>query len=217
MDGVIAELAAGSTLAIYTMVLIAGLSAIYEKMRAIGLNDALALYINRKLVHALAAGIATLTIPYIFQTPVIPAILSLLLAALLAAARLKGGLKWFQTGRDANEITFVVSWGASLAGVWLATGSMMLALIPPLYISIGDAITGFTRAALIGRREKHWIGNIAMAAFTIPLGIALLGLPWGVIVGGAAAVAERIDRPVDDNVAIALVTSLLVAAAARLG
>ena len=217
MDGIVSELVAGGTLAVYTLVLIASVSAIYEKMREMGIGENLAVYISRKLIHALAAGVATLTIPLVFHTPLIPATLSTLLAAALIIARRRGGMKWFQTSRDANEVTFVLSWGASLTAVWLATRNMTLAIIPPLFISIGDAVTGFTRAAVIGRREKHWIGNLAMAAFTVPVGILLLGPLWGTATGIAAAIAEKIDRPVDDNVAVALVTTMLVVAAAKLG
>lgn len=217
MDGIVSELAAGGTLAIYTILLIAGVSAVYEKMREMGLGDSLAVYVSRKLIHALAAGIATVLVPLVFHTPLVPAALSAALAALLVAFRRKGGMRWFQTSNDANEVTFVVSWGASLTAVWLATRNMTLAILPPLYISIGDAVTGFVRAAVLGRREKHWVGNLAMSAFTVPVGVALLGPIWGVVTGAAAAVAERINRPVDDNVAVALVTTLLVIAAAKLG
>ncbi len=217
MDGIVSELVAGGTLAVYTMVLIAGVSAIYEKMREMGMGEGLAVYISRKLIHALAAGIATLIVPLVFNTPLIPAALSTLLAVALLAARRRGGMRWFQTSRDANEVTFVLSWAASLTAVWLATRNMTLAIIPPLFISIGDAVTGFARAAIVGRREKHWIGNLAMAAFTVPVGVLLLGPLWGSVTGLAAAIAEKMDRPVDDNVAVALVTTMLVVAAAKLG
>ncbi len=211
MDGLLFEAAAGGVMALYTLFLVESLSLIHAKLREKGVPEHLATYLNRKFIHAFTAGVVAVLTPFLFNTPFIPFTLSMLLAAILAYARRKGGMSWFQEKRDANEVTFAVAWGASLLATWLATRNMMLAVLPPLYISIGDAVTGFTRALVAGRRVKHWSGNIAMAAFTVPLGYLLLGPP-GILVGVAAALAERIDKPVDDNIAVALVTTLGVVA-----
>ncbi len=207
------EFAAGGALAAYTLIFLATVSELYERMTLSGIPEHLARYINRKIIHAFAAGVATLVTPLAFNTPLVPLALTLGLAALLVYARRRGGMRWFQDDRDANEVTFVVAWGLSLALVWLVTGDKWAAILPPLYISFGDAVTGFTRALVVGRREKHWSGNLAMAALTVPVGVAILGPLWGTVAGVAAALAERIDRPIDDNVAVAVVASLAAIAA----
>ncbi len=207
MNGLLFEAAAGGVMALYTLFLVEGLSLVHAKLREHGIPDHLATYLNRKFIHAFTAGIVAVLTPSVFDTPFIPFILSLMLAAALTYARRRGGMRWFQEKRDANEVTFAVAWGTSLLVTWLATRNMMLAVLPPLYISIGDAVTGFTRALVTRRRVKHWSGNITMAAFTVPLGYLLLGPP-GIIVGIAAALAERIDKPIDDNIAVALVTTI---------
>ncbi len=211
------DLIAGGVLTIYTLLIIQALSDFYAKLVGMGIHERLAVYINRKLVHALAAGVVTVLTPVMFRTPFIPAALSFALAGILfMLKRRRGGLRWFQTGEDNNEITFSLAWGASLLAVWGATGNMTLAILPPLYISVGDAITGFTRAIIVGRREKHWVGNLAMSLVTVPTGYAVLG-PIGALIGMAAAIAERLDKPVDDNVAIAAVTAVGVIAAHMAG
>ncbi len=212
MDGFALEAAAGGIMALYTLFFVGGLSTLYERLREMGLPAHVVVYINRKAIHAFTAGVVTLLTPIFFHSPLIPFTLSMILAAALALARRKGGMKWFQEKGDANEVTFAIAWGSSMLATWLATRNMWLAILPPLYISIGDAVTGFTRALIAKRRVKHWSGNIAMAAFTVPTGYALLG-PWGIVIGVAAALAERIDRPVDDNIAVAVVTTLGIIAA----
>ncbi len=206
------ELIAGGVLTLYTFLVIQALSDMYAKLVNAGIHERLAIYLNRKLVHAAAAGMVTVLTPILFNTPYVPAALSYMLAAILALSKKMGGMRWFQTKEDNNEITFSIAWGSSLLITWFATGSMLAATLPPLYISVGDAVTGFTRAAVIGRREKHWIGNLAMSLVTIPAGYAVLG-PAGVFMGAAAAIAERIDKPVDDNIAVAAVTTIGVIAA----
>ncbi|AEM39260.1 hypothetical protein Pyrfu_1402 [Pyrolobus fumarii 1A] len=209
------EAIAGGVMALYTLIFVNSLSVLHMRMLEKGIPENLAVYINRKIIHAFTAGIVTLITPLMFNTPFVPLALSLVLAGILAIVRRKGGMKWFQTSDDANEITFPIAWGLSMTIVWMFTHDMYQAILPALYISFGDAVTGFARAVVIKRREKHWIGNLAMAAVTIPLGVAILG-PMGALVGIAAAIAERIDKPIDDNIAVATVAtvSILVLCAA---
>ncbi|MCC6057057.1 MAG: dolichol kinase, partial [Desulfurococcaceae archaeon] len=124
----------------------------------------------------------------------------------------KKELEWFQTKDNAYEVNFCIAWGASILILWLALGDPWKAIVPALFISFGDAVTGVVRNAVFGKRTKHWLGNMAMACTVIPIGYMLTGIV-GAIAGAIASAIERLEfGPIDDNILIALssTTTLLL-------
>ena len=83
-----------------------------------------------------------------------------------------------------------------------------MGILPILFMSIGDAITGIVRNVLYKKRNKSWWGNLAMASFSMIIG-TMMGFA-GILAGAAASLIEHFDfKPIDDNVLIPI-TSLSI-------
>ena len=108
------------------------------------------------------------------------------------------------------EVNFCIAWGTSLVILWLLTGDPWISIIPAIAISFGDAITGVVRNKVFGRRTKHWIGNVAMAILTIPIGYIID--KWaGVTAMIGASIIERMEyNPIDDNLLIAFTATAIL-------
>lgn len=182
----------------------------YEYMRGHGLPENVAIYYNRKIIHILAGGLAAIVIPYFFTTPLLPFIMALLLGAVTYTFHKKGRLLyWFQVEKNMYEVSFCIMWGVVIALGWIVSnGNFWFGILPVLFMSIGDAVTGLVRNTMFKRRTKSWWGNLAMAAVSIPMG-AVLGVA-GIIAGAIASFIEHFEyHPIDDNITVPL-TSFLV-------
>lgn len=197
---------------VYIMLLLRFTKTLYGYMVKKGLRHNVAVYYNRKIIHIMAGGVTALIVPYIFTSPLIPTVFALVIAAMLYVPHSRGRtLSWFQVLDNAYEVNFCVAWGLSLLAVWLIKGNPYYAIVPPLFISLGDAVTGVIRNYVYGNRTKSWIGNIGMLAVTVPLGLCCAGLP-GAIAAVASTVVEHFEFPpyLDDNVLIALTATLII-------
>ncbi len=211
---ILPELAKTSVMVAYVFTMILLLKSVHTHLVIRGWTRDQASYITRKLVHLLAAGPVTLTLPFVFKEILVPASVSIILGLGFWLAKRRGKLMdWFQTRDNNNEITFMIAWGASIAILWKLTGSPLLSILPAAYISIGDGVTGLVRVSIIGRREKHWSGNLAMLTVTLPLSMAVAGLP-GFLSALASSIAEKIQLPhIDDNITITGTSVLILALA----
>jgi phytol kinase len=211
-----ADLARSIPLALMVLGVVYATKPFYHYMRGRGLPHNVAVYYNRKTIHAAGGGLVALLVPYIFREPLIPALMAFLLGGFLWYMRHSGRLMyWFQVPENSYEVNFTLAWGTSLLILWPLLGSARLAVIPALFIAFGDAVTGVVRNTLFARRTKHWAGNIAMLAVTAPLGYIYGSLP-GLFAGIIASFVERYGfPPIDDNILIAL-SSLAVLLAAPL-
>ncbi len=204
-------------LAAYVLAVIYVTRHLYSIMRSWGLPHNVAVYYNRKIIHVAAGGVVAVLTPALFTSPLIPSIAAFAMAALLYAARRIRLMEWFQTPDNMYEVNFNVAWGVSLLALWILLGDPWLAVLPALFISLGDAITGAVRNMLFARRTKHIAGNIAMALVVVPMGYAAAG-DIGAIIGLAASLAERLELgPIDDNIIVALVASAGLLASRWLG
>jgi hypothetical protein len=196
------------------------LSVVYFTKRAYmymlkkGLKRNVAVYYNRKLIHILAGGVVAFITPYIFTSPLIPLMFALVIAVILYIPHYKSReLSWFQVEDNAYEVNFCIAWGLSLFVVWIVLKNPYYAIIPPLFMSLGDAVTGIVRNAVYGERTKSWIGNIAMLAVTLTIGCCYTGV-HGIIPAMFSTIIEHFEIPplLDDNVLIAAVstTSLIL-------
>ncbi len=183
---------------------IVGLTKIlYSWMRSRGLPHRVSVYYNRKVVHMLAGGVMALLTPHVFTSYVMPLIASLLLAALLYIPHRTGRLLyWFQVEDNIFEVNFCIGWGLSVAALWIVLNDPFKAVVPAMFIAFGDAVTGLVRNTVFRRRTKHWLGNLAMVAVVVPLGLLYAGFP-GLAAGVVASVVERYEfPPIDDNILI---------------
>lgn len=197
----------------YVMTVVYGTKLVYEALRGRGVPHNVAVYYIRKIIHAAAGGVVAVLTPFIFTRPHIPALMAFALAGFLYYHRSRGRLLyWFQTRENAYEVNFTIAWGAGLWILWTTTGDPRLAVLPPLFIAFGDAVTGVVRNAIFARRTKHWVGNVAMALVAVPLGFALAGVT-GALAGIVASVVERFEfPPVDDNVLIVAASTAVILA-----
>lgn len=186
----------------------------YTLMRRKGLQERVAIYYNRKIIHILAGGLAALIVPHVFSTPLLPLALALLLGLFTYIPHRTGRLMyWFQVEENMYEVSFCVMWGVIIALGWIiSSGNFWIGIVPILFMSIGDSATGLVRNMLFKKRTKSWWGNLAMAAVSIPMG-AVLGLA-GMIAGALASVIEHFEYPpIDDNITVPIVsfTILIIA------
>jgi dolichol kinase len=174
-------------------------------MKNRGITNNVAIYYNRKIIHIFAGGLCALVVPFLFTTPIYPFIMAILLTLLTYIPhKLNRLMYWFQTEKNMYEVTFTMMWGIILTLGWiLYEGDFRLGVIPILFMSVGDALTGIVRNYLYGKRTKSWWGNLAMAAVSIPIG-ALLGIA-GILAGGLASIIEHFEvYPLDDNITVPL-------------
>ncbi len=190
--------------------------AFYRWAKKRGMPENKIVYYNRKIIHMAAGGLVALLVPFFFETPVLPFVLSMVLALLTYIPHRTGKLMyWFQVKDNINEVNFCIMWGVVITLAWLVFGMTKEAywygVIPVVFMSFGDAVTGIVRNALYGHRTKSWYGNLAMLAVTVPIGAVAVGLP-GAIAGILSSIVEHFEIPgvIDDNITVPLVGFLTI-------
>lgn len=208
----IEEIVAASILLAWVIFVVMVLTrSLYSFMRKSGLEPNVAIYYNRKVIHILTGGLCAALIPLIFKSFILPLIMSLFLAAFLLSRHRRGRLMyWFQTNDNAYEVSFCIMWGLIIALGWiLADGDFRIGVLPVIFMSVGDAITGIVRNTIYKKRTKSWWGNLAMALFSMSTG-AIVGLA-GIIAGAAASLIEHFEfKPIDDNVLVPAASFLIL-------
>ena len=165
-------------------------------------------YVGRKIIHIFCGGIIALLIPVFYVGYYEYVILSAYgLGIYLLFWRKYNLLYWFQVEDNMYEVHFPFAYGTTLLiGVLLQ--NIMVGLIPLLFMSFGDSVTGLVRAFTQKRQVKSLDGSLAMFFVCSTIGHNFLGL-YGIMVGAVATLVEKIPG-VDDNVTVPLVTALLV-------
>ncbi len=192
---------------------------LYGVLRSRGLSHNVVVYYNRKIIHVLAGGVVALLVPHVFSSPLVPFALAMVLAVLVYIPHRTGKLMhWFQVEDNMYEVNFCIVWGLTVLLLWLTLGNPLYAVLPPVFMSFGDATTGVVRNMLYGRRTKSWVGNVAMLATTLPVGYYYAGLT-GAVAAVVASIVEHYEVPpvLDDNVLISLSTAGVLVASRVLG
>ncbi|RLE54961.1 MAG: dolichol kinase [Thermoprotei archaeon] len=205
------EVITGCILFIYVIAVVYGTRLLYDRMRRRSTPHNVAVYYCRKVIHMCAGGVVAILVPHLFSSPLIPLVSALVLAILNYIPHRTGKLMyWFQVPDNMYEVNFCIAWGLFLFILWYVLGSPYPAILPLLFISFGDAVTGIVRNAVFRRRTKHWIGNIAMATVSIPLGFLYAG-SVGVLAAVVATLAERFELgPIDDNMLIPITSTIVL-------
>ena len=211
-------------LTIYTVSITFLTKKTYDLMVKKGIKKKDAVYYNRKIVHIFAGGVIALIVPIVFSSSIYPLFcgLSITIITYLSHKSRRGKmLYWFQTEDNLNDVSFCFMWGITIFVLWEVMGAMgntgapWIAIIPAVFVSFGDGVTGIARNTLFKKRTKHPIGNVFMAAVCIPLGYFLAGF-GGIAIGGAIAaiVASTMERyefgPIDDNILITISSSIVL-------
>ncbi|MDW8063292.1 MAG: hypothetical protein RMI43_03900 [Candidatus Caldarchaeum sp.] len=178
---------------------------LYQMMIDRGVRHNVAVYFNRKIIHVLTGGVAALVVGFFFKTFTLVA----LMVAVLAVGnylphRRRKLMYWYQVEENMFEVHFIIMWGLVM-GLGFLIGDVRMGVVPILFMSVGDGVTGFVRNAVYRRRTKSWWGNVAMAAFCIPVGFWIMNIP-GAVAGAAASLIEKIEYGrIDDNITVPLV------------
>jgi phytol kinase len=189
----------------------------YRKMVSLDMPHHVAVYYNRKIIHILAGGVVAVLVPFIFKTftPIL-ALVGVLSVGNYLPHRLKRLNYWYQVEENMYEVHFIIMWGLVM-GLGFLLDNVMMAVLPILFMSVGDGVTGIVRNALFRRRTKSWWGNLAMAAFCIPAGFMLQGV-FGGLAGALASVVEKFEfGPIDDNITVPLSGFLVLLIASMTG
>ncbi|BFI76160.1 phosphatidate cytidylyltransferase [Sulfurisphaera ohwakuensis] len=172
-------------------------------------------YVARKAIHMLGGGVVAVVSPFVFTSPLVPIIASYTLMTYLIVRRIKDGIMgWFQEKDNYGEIFYTFSYGTLLLIMWVIDGNywstkdVFIPLLPILYMSFGDGVTGIIRNYVYKRRVKGFWGSVGMAIVCIPLGYYLFGL-YGAISGIIATVVEALPL-VDDNLSIPFISFLFL-------
>ncbi len=198
-------------LSIYVILVIFATLPIYKILVLRGVPENSARYYVRKLIHMFAGGIVAVLVPHLYTSPLFPLLASIALAVLLVLARRYRPFYWFQTPTNAYEVNFVLAWGLSIFILWHIFPDPFVAVLPAIFISYGDAVTGIVRNAIFGYRTKHWYGNVAMAIVCIPVGFLYAGF-YGLLAAIVATIVEKVEiGPLDDNILIALTSTVILA------
>lgn len=170
-------------------------------------------YYNRKIIHIPAGGLVALIVPFVFKTPYMVLILVIILAILTYIPHKTGKLMyWFQTPDNMYEVHFIISWGIVMILSWIFfDGNWWYGVVSVSFMAFGDGITGIVSNTRYNQRTKAWIGNIAMAFVTIPIGYLVFGF-IGRLAGLIASIVEHYEvKPViDDNITVPLTSFLII-------
>jgi len=173
-----------------------------------------ATYFGRKIVHLFGAGFVTLSIPFLFREPFLPFLSALILAIYTWFFHKRERVfQWFQIKNDFKVVDFSIMWGLSILIGWFFDKTFWLGVIPALFMSFGDGVSGIVRNLKYKKRSKAWEGSLAMLVCCVIIGGLKIGL-IGIIAAILATVVEKAvpaDSDIlDDNILIPLVSFLIL-------
>ncbi|MEM0440592.1 MAG: hypothetical protein QXF45_05185 [Candidatus Caldarchaeum sp.] len=176
----------------------------YDYMRARGAPHNVAVYYNRKIIHVLAGGVAAVAVAGFTNYTTVAVMVAVLGVGNYLPHRNKKLMHWYQVEENMFEVHFIIMWGLVM-GLGFLLGDVRLGVLPVLFMSVGDGVTGFVRNAIYRRRTKSWWGNLAMIFFCVPVGFALMNVA-GAISGALASLIEKFEfGKIDDNITVPLV------------
>lgn len=188
----------------------------YEFLVNRGVKKEKAIFSSRKFIHIWAAGLTSFAVPFLFSSPTVPFIASLILAAITYIPHKKDKLMdWFQIRGNIDEVYFLITWGFTLLAIWLIVGSPYPAVLPGIFLSVGDAIAGEVRNILYESKNKSIVGNIVMMVFNCIVGYLFFGF-IGFVAGFFSALVEKFEI-IDDDISVPLVSTIIIILGVLLG
>jgi len=167
-----------------------------------------ATYFGRKAIHIFASGLIALSLPFLFKEPFLPFLSALILALYTYLPHRKKQLyQWFQAKDNLREVNFCLMWGLVILIGWFFDKSFWLGVIPALFMSLGDGVTGIVRNLKYKKRIKAWEGSLAMLIVCVLIGLKI-GLP-GIIAAISATIFERFEF-IDDNISVPIISFLVL-------
>lgn len=204
------------SLVAYSITVTLSTKKLYQWMMGKGVEKHVAIYYDRKVVHIFGGGISTLFVPFVFESPIFPLMIGIILAIFTYIPYYRDKiLYWVQTEENMNDVKFCIMWGVIVFLLWYSLGSPWIAIIPPAMMAFGDGITGVSRNFFFKKRTKHPLGNVFMLAVCLPIGYFFAGFEglafWGVLAALVATFVERYEfGPIDDNVLITVFAAIVL-------
>ncbi len=165
------------------------------------------IYVARKAIHMLGGGFVAIISPFVFSSPLMPIIDSYLLMGVLLYVKLrKKEFNWFQEHGNYGEVFFTFSFGTLLLIMWVIepmywfSKDVFIAILPLIFMSFGDGITGIIRNYIYKRRVKGFWGSIGMLIFCTIAGYLVFSIPG--LIAGIVATAVEVFPLIDDNLTI---------------
>ncbi|AAK40391.1 phosphatidate cytidylyltransferase [Saccharolobus solfataricus] len=204
----ISDIAWGIALSIWVAIVVLYISKLISKK--------FGAYVTRKAIHMLGGGIVAVLSPFVFNSPLVPIITSYLIMAYLITIRvLRKEMSWFMDKENLGEVFFAFSFGTVLLvmfildpNYWTSTDLIYVAVLPLIFMSFGDGITGIIRNFVYKRRVKGLWGSMGMLIFCATVGYFVLNIP-GLIAGILATVAELLPY-IDDNISVPFLSFLFL-------
>ncbi len=219
------QLVWAAAMAVWVLSVIYATRWTYNRWTTQGMEKMVAVYYNRKIVHMLAAGVVLLVMPFVFTEPLLPLLGGFALGSFTAFMHKSNRrMYWMQNPENMNDTSFAIMLGLSVYILWILFDDPWLAVLPSLFMAFGDGVTGIVRNRMFSKRTKSAWGNIAMGLVCLPMGW-IVGLEsttsipvWGLLSGALASFVERYEfGPIDDNVLIAISSTLLLIIGANVG
>ena len=105
---------------VYAVAIVFVTKSTYGIMRKRGVEEMVAVYYNRKIVHMSAGGVVALSVPFLFDSWVYPLAIGLALTLFTVLPRLQGKpMDFMQTKENWNDTKFTLMWGISIAVLWI--------------------------------------------------------------------------------------------------
>ena len=167
-------------------------------------------YISRKVAH-FGAVVPILLMPVFFEEWFFPVGLSASLALVVFIGNRMRLTEGFAKEGRLSDILFPVAVAITIGLLWHK--GPWIAVVPAVWLSLGDGITGLVRMKVYGREVKGNWGSVACLLVCVGSGLAL-GVPaLAAMVGSAlATLAERVSGDsegailrIDDNLSMPLI------------
>ena len=185
---------------------------------ALGLSNTLfylgvPFYVTRKVAH-IGSAIPIVLLPVAFFSIAYPLLLSGLFVLVFASSHKYDLFPGFARKGRWSEIYFPLSVCVSIGLLW--NYNPWWAIVPPLWLALGDGVTGLVRMKVNKREVKGWYGSLA--CWIVCLLVGVLTLSWAGVLGASVATlferfsgdAEGAIIPLDDNLTMPLSGTLVL-------
>jgi dolichol kinase len=171
-------------------------------------------YISRKIAH-LGSAPLMVALPLVFESIVFPLGLAGAFFMMLVANRRTNVFPGFAKKERLSELFFPLSVFVAIAALWSI--DPWAAIVPGLWLAVGDGVTGLVRMKVNKREVKGWWGSLACLGVCLPLGLLVTPIWAGMLGGAVATLAERYCGDaagavfrLDDNLAMPLAGMLVM-------
>ena len=171
-------------------------------------------YISRKVAH-LGSAPLMVALPILFESVIFPLGLAAAFLAMLVANRRTNVFPGFAKQERLSELFFPFSVLVAIADLWSV--DPWAAIVPGLWLAVGDGVTGLVRMKVNKREVKGWWGSLACLGVCVPIGLLVTPIWVGMLGGAVATLAERYCGDaegavlrLDDNLAMPLAGMLVM-------